>query len=403
MEAAKPDAFIFYEYPKLLDQSREAVAGLLHAPTDTVVFVSNTTMAINTVLRNLEWADDKLDEILHFNTIYGGCGKTVDYIVDSNHGRVSSRIVDLQYPIKDEEILTRFRTAIEDSRAEGKRPRICILDTVTSAPGVRFPFEAVTAECREAGILSLIDGAHGIGMIDLDLSNLDPDFFVSNCHKWLLVPRGCAVFYVPIRNQHLIRTTLPTSHRYVPKAGSSRRNPLPPSQNSAFVSMFEFVGTVDSAPYLCVKDVIEWRQRVLGGEEKIHTYILDLARQGGKEVAQILGTEVLKTSSGSLTDCAMVNIALPLVFEDVGELVGEGGAGYAADMKIPRKDEEQISEWMRQRSIHDYNTYFMFFTLGNRYWVRLSAQVYLSIQDFVWAGETLREFCGRIGKLEYLE
>jgi selenocysteine lyase/cysteine desulfurase len=42
----------------------------------------------------------------------------------------------------------------------------------------------LTAICREEGILSIIDAAHGIGHVHLDLEKLQPDFLTSNCHKY---------------------------------------------------------------------------------------------------------------------------------------------------------------------------------------------------------------------------
>jgi hercynylcysteine S-oxide lyase len=54
-----------------LDESRAAVAKLIDAPAETVVFVPNATTGVNTVLRNLQWNEDGKDEILYFNTIYG--------------------------------------------------------------------------------------------------------------------------------------------------------------------------------------------------------------------------------------------------------------------------------------------------------------------------------------------
>lgn len=434
----RPDQFIRYDYPRLLDENREAVARLLNAPSvDEVVFVSNATVGVNTVLRGLSetWADDCRDEIIHFSTIYGGCGKTVDYVVDSTYGRVSSRAVELTYPVSDEDVVARFRDAVRQSREEqGRRPRVAVFDAVSSVPGVRFPFEDMVQACRELGVLSLVDAAQGVGMIGFDLTALDPDFWVSNCHKWLFAPRGSAVFYVPRRNQHLIRSTLPTSHGYVPRPrgdGEVRANPLPPSTKSAFVNSFEFVGTLDNSPYLCVKDAIEWREEVLGGEEKIMKYMWALAKEGGAKVAGVLETWVLENPQGKghgLTDCAMVNVALPLVVTpddnspsasvvEEQQEVQEGDVEEAAplntaeeyvkvqvregDVVVPHKDAQRAWSWMTKLLVDEYKTFLPIYLHDGRFWTRLSAQVYLDVDDFQWAGEMLKVLCERVAKRDY--
>ncbi|KAI1499230.1 pyridoxal phosphate-dependent transferase [Biscogniauxia marginata] len=375
---AKPDSFIRYDSPSILDESREAVAKLLNAPTDAVVFVSNATTGVNTIFRNMVWNEDGNDVILYFGTIYGACGKTIDYVVDTGLGRVSSREIPIRYPCEDADIVNGFKSAVKGCANEGKRARICIFDTVSSLPGVRFPFEEMTRACQEAGVLSLIDGAQGIGMIDIDLRGLNPDFFVSNCHKWLHVPRGCAVLYVPFRNQEMITSTLPTSHGYISKS-KQRVNPLPESSKSAFVNNFEFVGTVDNSPFLCVKNAIQWRKEVLGGEARISEYIIALAKEGGKEVARILGTEVLDNKTGTMSNCSMTNIALPLSITEASA----------------------ATEWILKTMMKDYKTFLPLFIIEDRFWVRISAQVYLDIDDFKWAGHTLLELCTRVKKGEH--
>lgn len=395
---ARPDPFIRYEYPRLLDESRVAVAKVLRAPTETVVFVSNATVAVNTVFKNLVWNEDGKDEILYFSTIYGGCAKTIDFAVDSSRGLVSSREIGLAYPIEDDEVLSRFRAAVQASKDAGKRPLIALYDVVSSIPGVRFPFEAMTEACRELGVMSLVDGAQGVGLVDLDLGKLDPDFFLTNCHKWLHVPRGCAAFYVPLRNQDLIRSSLATSHGYVSRGGSGRPNPLPPSKKSRFVNEFEFVGTVDNAPYLAVKDAIAWRESI-GGEAKILEYQTTLAREGGKKVAEMLGTEVLDNKTGTLTNCGMVNVALPLVVADDAE-AGKAGVTDEGYLKVPRKSAFALTQWLLETMMSDYHTFVALGVYQDRWWARLSAQVYLDMDDFEWAGKTLKELCGRAASLD---
>lgn len=389
-----------FEHARLTDESRAAVAGVLNAPVETVVFVNNATEGVNTVFRNIKWDADGKDVALYFTTVYEACGKAIDFLYDYHgEGRLSSREIEIAYPIEDDEILRRFRAAVEQVRSEGKRAKICIFDVVSSRPGVVFPWERMVAACRELGVLSLVDGAQGIGMVRLDLGAADPDFFVSNCHKWLFAPRGCAVFYVPVRNQGLLPSTLATSHGYASLTGK-RRVVLPPhvgdggAGKSAFVSNFEFTGTRDYAPNYCVKDAVAYRRDVLGGEERILGYLWELNKKGSRLVAERLGTEVLENKKGTLTNCAMSNIAMPLW---KGEKEGKEGD----DVVVPEEDGDRVVAWMMSTMARDYDTIVPMFWLGRRFWVRIAAQVYLDLGDYEYGAEVLKKLVERVGKGEY--
>lgn len=369
---------------------------MVNAPLETVVFVGNATDGVNTVLRNLKWDDDGKDVILSFGTVYEACGKSADYLVEYYEPKLEHRGVEITYPLEDEEIIDAFRKAVKQVQDDGKRAKVCIFDVVTSRPGVVFPWIEMIKMCKELGVMSLVDGAQGIGMVHLDLSAADPDFFVSNCHKWLHAPRGCAVFYTPVRNQHILRTTLATSHGFIPKQ-VQRTTPLPPSSKSAFVNSFEFVGTKDNSPYLCVKDSIQWRRDVCGGEDKILSYLWDLNKKGIKIVADALGTTSLDNSKGTMTNCAMGNVALPV-------WVGEKGEGAKdTDVVVPVEDKNTVFLWIAETLMKDYKTFLSRFFIGNRYWVRISAQIYLGLEDYEAAGRILKELSERIGKKEYLK
>ena len=358
------------------------------------MFVSNATVGVNTVLRNIVWNDDGKDVIINFSTVYEACGKAGDYLSDYFNGKVSTWEIPITYPLEDDDIIQAFRDTVKQLEAGGKRARICIFDVVSSRPGVVFPWQAMVQACRELGVLSMVDGAQSIGMLPLDLSAADPDFFVSNCHKWLYVPRGCAVFYVPERNHHLLPTTLATSHGYVPKK-ASRISPLPPSAKSDFVRSFEFVGTLDNSPYLCVKDAIAWRAEELGGEDRVIDYLWTLNRKGSDIIASILGTEVMENEKGTLRNCAMANIALPIWLETKGAKAKE------TDAVLTGAESKVAFQWFLETMMAEHKTFMALFVHDGRYWIRVSAQIYLDEDDYTWAGEVLKGLCERVAKKEF--
>lgn len=357
---------------------------------ETCVFVNNASTGVNTVLRNLVYRPG--DYIIYFATIYGSCEKTVSYITETTPAK--STKIKYVYPVSDDFLCNALEKTINDLRSQDKNPKVAIFDTIVSLPGVRMPFERLTQICKDQNVLSCIDGAHGIGHIPLNLTELDPDFFVSNCHKWIHVPRGCAVFYVPQRNHHFIRSTLPTSHGFVPlpvEGEDPINNPLPPSGKSEFVTNFEFVGTLDNAPYLCVPAALEWRSKLQWngkqGEDAITAYLHNLARKSGQIVSSVLGTEILENENGTLGDCCFSNVRLPL---SSGQLAGGDPANTT-----------KIGQWIVKTLVEEYDTFIAVIFFGESWWVRLSAQVYLTEEDFEWAGKTLKEICARVEQGEW--
>jgi hypothetical protein len=227
----RPDTFIVYDLPDLIDESRKAIAPYLGVEVDEVVFVPNASTAVNTVLRNLKW--EKGDVVVHFSTIYGACEKTLSSIRE--HEPLETVNIALVYPIEDQEIVRRFRETVNRVRGEGKNVRLAMFDTVLTFPGARMPWEELVEACTEMGVLSLIDGAHGIGHIDLShLGKIGPDFFVSNCHKYVFL----SLFLLPI---WILRLGL--ANDMTDKATGGSTHPVP-----AQSSTFPFGISISSAP-----------------------------------------------------------------------------------------------------------------------------------------------------------
>ena len=179
LSEARPDTFIRYDYPKLLDSSRAAIAKFLSVPTREVVFVPNATTGINTVLRSLVFKEK--DVIVYVSTIYGACEKTIEYL--SEMTPVEGFKVKVDYPMTNSDLIEKFVEGLETVKATGKKAKVALFDTISSLPGIRVPWERLVEICKEQGVLSLVDGAHGVGHIQLNLGRVQPDFFVSNCHK----------------------------------------------------------------------------------------------------------------------------------------------------------------------------------------------------------------------------
>jgi isopenicillin-N epimerase len=106
----------------------------------------------------------------------------------------------------------------------------------------------ICRRAREAGILTIADGAHAPGQVPLNLVELGADLYTGACHKWLCAPKGAAFLYARPEIQ-------PWLEPLVVSWGWESDQPSP----SRFVDWHEWQGTRDIAAYLAVPAAIAFQ------------------------------------------------------------------------------------------------------------------------------------------------
>ncbi|KAF8673990.1 PLP-dependent transferase [Rhizoctonia solani] len=363
---ARPDSFHRREYLPELRDVRARLAKLLNCDADECVVTNNATHGVHTIINNFHWK--KGDILISFTSTYGSVFNICEFVSDTppNPEHIT---VDLAFPISHKAIVDKFRQKLQDIPRHDGQIIVAVIDALASNPGVHLPWEELTKVCKEEGIYSLIDGAHAIGQIPLDMSISDPDFFVSASDTSYLsrILRGCAVLYVAKRNRNIIRSSFPTPHAY-----SSLKSKKEPDM----ISQFEWTGTIDFVPFLSAKHALEFREAV-GGEKNINDYCHSLAVRGGARLAEMFKTRVMDTDENELT-ANMVNVQLPL----------------ETPVGVSPQELKKILFSITDRLLEDYNAFAATYIHDSHWWTRC---IYLTQEsDFDYVGRAYLEICKEV-------
>jgi isopenicillin-N epimerase len=232
----QPVLFLERRLEELLAEARGALGPYVGADPDDLVFVPNATAGVNVAARSLGLRPG--DEVLSTDLEYGALDLTWEHVcaeLGASYARAPIRL-----PVTSlDEIVDTVWSAV------GPRTRVLYLSHYTSATAMTFPVDDLCRRAREAGIRTVIDGAHVPGHIPLDLPVLDADFYAGNCHKWLCAPKGAGFLYVRRELQEGI-------HPLVVSWGYEGDDPT-------FLSRHEQQGTRDPSAYLTVPAAIEWQ------------------------------------------------------------------------------------------------------------------------------------------------
>lgn len=170
----QPVQFMQIELGDHLAHARFELARYINAPAADVAFVPNATYAVNMVARSL--ALNAGDEVLTTNHEYGACDNVWTFLSQKQGFNYVKREIDLPLTTP-EAIVEQFWAGVTE------RTKLIFMSHITSSTAVIFPIAEICKRAREMGIMTVVDGAHAVGQIPLDMSEIGADFYTSNCHK----------------------------------------------------------------------------------------------------------------------------------------------------------------------------------------------------------------------------
>lgn len=268
----QPVEFIGRRSDSMLQAARKVLGEYLNADPADLVFITNATWGVNVVAHSLHLAPG--DEILTTDHEYGACVNAWKLAC----ARTGATWIEAQIPLPLPE-----PSAVVDliwSKVT-PRTRVLYISHITSPTAVTFPVAELCRRARDAGILTVIDGAHAPGQIPLDLTALDVDIYTGNLHKWLCAPKGAGFLYArPEHHEGL--------HALVTSWGYSGSNTLLDMKDDSLLALrHQYQGTRDISAFLSVPAAIDFQEVHDWPSRRAQCH--QLAAEAQRRVAELTG------------------------------------------------------------------------------------------------------------------
>lgn len=324
----------FATLPARIATAREEMAQLLDVDPTSLVFVLNASAGASVVYQSL-MGNDPID-VLVTDHGYGAISMGAQRLAERTGGTTHTARIPLAATAA--EVLSIVSAAMDQHR-----PRLLVIDQVTSATAREFPVDEICRAARERNVLTLVDGAHAPGVLANPVCR-EADYWVGNLHKFVCAPRGAAVLVVRGDGQELFPLT------------DSWGTPDP------YPARFDHNGTLDITAWLTAP--FAWRH-----------------------IEESIGWAALRESTRTVLDAGCVAVAAQLgewvdePLPDVGQPVGPlrllrlpgtlASTRQEADaLRVPFGDATGIAT--------------AFTAFGGQGHMRLSAHAYTSIHDYTY-------------------
>ena len=183
------------------------------------------------------------DEILSTNHEYGAMDRTWHFYCKKSGAKYIRQNISLPV-VSKEQMLEEFWSGYTS------KTKIIFLNQISSCTALIFPVKEICDKARELGLITIIDGAHVAGQLDLNIKELNPDFYTGTLHKWMLAPKGSSFLYAKKNFQEMLDPLV---------VGWGYESVIP--GESQFLDYQEFQGTRDVSAFLCTPKVIAFLEK----------------------------------------------------------------------------------------------------------------------------------------------
>ena len=157
------------------EAARRALASYLRVTPEEIVITRNTSESNNFVSSGLDLKSG--DEVLIFSDNHPS--NLAAWRQKAERFGFTIQMVEQVNPHPGGEYyVNAFRKQLT------QRTRVVAFTHVTATVGDVLPARELCAMAREHGALSLVDGAQSFGVLDVNLADMQPDFFTGSAHKW---------------------------------------------------------------------------------------------------------------------------------------------------------------------------------------------------------------------------
>jgi isopenicillin-N epimerase len=181
------------------ENTRKLLAEFLHATPDEIVITRNTSESNNLVSNGV---DLKAGDEVIITADNHPCNNTAWKQKAKRYGFTVKEIATPNPHPGADYYVDAFTKAITPNT------KVIGFTHLTSTVGDLFPAKEICRLARERSILTLVDGAQSFGLFDVDLSDIQPDFYSGSAHKWPCGPKENGVLFINKNAQSKIWATI---------------------------------------------------------------------------------------------------------------------------------------------------------------------------------------------------